>query len=47
MSRGGDENAVLRGLKLISQNQEIPSIPGVKPAFGENRIAQDQETGRL
>lgn len=47
MSREGDENVVLRRSKLISQNQEIPSMPGSKPAFGRNGIAQSQETGGL
>lgn len=45
MSRGGNEHGVLRESGLISQNQEIPSMPRIKPAFREHGIAPGQEMG--
>lgn len=47
MSRKGDKNEMLRGLKLISQNKNIPSMQGIKSAFRENGIGQGQETSPL
>ena len=47
MSRGRNENAVLKGSEFISQNQEILSVPRIKPAFRETGIAQGPEMGTV
>lgn len=43
MSRRGNGNAVLRGSELISQSQEIPSMPRIKPAFRAHGMSLGQK----